>query len=480
MSSEGVSELEKNFGHKMENLAEFDRETIYFEGIKLVEQKMGAILKKYPHSRVVVFIDDLDRCSDSTALEVFESIKVFLDIDGFVFIIGLSRTVMDKLINNKFKDLNINPEDYFRKIVQVEVRIPKWQPFGIKNVIAGLLEQLDENSRSKIIGEDEKRNIKLIEMAANAGTGVYLNPRVTKQLINRLILLLSSNPTLKSQRILVNEVIYARWKEIHEYLSDLQFRDRFKEFLELDDLAKQKAISEARTSAEKPDYKPDTFTLFLSQTGSDKVLYDFLNDYSTTILEIDKAGKGEGWEKLRHLTDTSTIPIGASFNEDRINFYKRLLRYLTRTSEVLKEHLSKRRHLIEMLSSNGKTILVNEGFEKGLERLHEHMDKEELDAFSKLKDTTKDMFTYNSLIFQLLKDNPTFSQELDIMKKLYEHYEVWFRKYKEKINKDNVALVYVGVSEKKPFPANINHIIQERIRELELQTSYRDSSVLTH
>jgi len=66
------------------------------------------------------------------------------------------------------------------------------------------------------------------------------------------------------------------------------------------------------------------------------------------------------------------------------------------------------------------------------------------------------------------------------MKKLYEHYEVWFRKYKEKINKDNVALVYVGVSEKKPFPPNINHIIQERIRELELQTSYRDSSVLTH
>jgi len=84
----------------------------------------------------------------------------------------------------------------------------------------------------------------------------------------------------------------------------------------------------------------------------------------------------------------------------------------------LKEHLSKRRHLIEMLSSNGKTIMVNEGFEKGLERLHEHMDKEELDAFSELKDTTKDMFTYNSLIFQLLKDNPTFFARIGYHEKI--------------------------------------------------------------
>ena len=32
------------------------------------------------NKRILVFIDDLDRCSPKTTLEVFESIKAFLDI----------------------------------------------------------------------------------------------------------------------------------------------------------------------------------------------------------------------------------------------------------------------------------------------------------------------------------------------------------------------------------------------------------------
>ena len=476
MTPEGVAELEKNFTQKMENLAAFDKETIYFEGIKSIELKMSEILKKYPHSRVVVFIDDLDRCSDETALEVFESVKVFLDIQGFVFIIGLSRTVMDKLIKYKFKDLNINPEDYFRKIVQVEVRIPKWQSSGIKNVLNELILRLDENSRHKITGEDENQNLELIEMAANAETAMNLNPRSAKNLISRLLLLLSSNPGLKSQRILVNEVIYTRWKEIHEYLSDTEFKDRFKEFLKMDDLSKRHEIDEARKRAEAQDYKPDIFTLFLNQAGSDRTLYKFLNDFSTTILDIEnETGEGKGWERLQYLTDTSTIPISPSFNEDRINFYRKLLRYLSRSEEIVREHLEKRNRLDNLLKKNGRKFQKSETYSEGIERLHTEMNTDEIYAFNELKNTTKDMFTYNSLIFELLKDNPSFLKELNVLQTLYDHYEVWFKKYKEKMNRNNVAVIYVGTTERKPFPRNAFTIIQDRIRELELQTSYQDA-----
>ena len=37
---------------------------------------------------IVVFIDDLDRCSSATILEVFEAIKLYLDAPGFVFVLG--------------------------------------------------------------------------------------------------------------------------------------------------------------------------------------------------------------------------------------------------------------------------------------------------------------------------------------------------------------------------------------------------------
>src|SRR5206468_10942273 len=39
--------------------------------------------------RIVVFVDDLDRCLPESALQVLESMKLFFDLDGFVFVVGL-------------------------------------------------------------------------------------------------------------------------------------------------------------------------------------------------------------------------------------------------------------------------------------------------------------------------------------------------------------------------------------------------------
>jgi len=79
----GVEEFKETLLPQMDLLAEVDRDTIYFDGIYKIEREMRKIIDKYPSSRVVVFIDDLDRCSPKKALEVLESVKVFLGIDGF-------------------------------------------------------------------------------------------------------------------------------------------------------------------------------------------------------------------------------------------------------------------------------------------------------------------------------------------------------------------------------------------------------------
>lgn len=60
---------------QMRALAETEKDTIYFQGIKQIEDTMQEILKS-PKSRVVVFIDDVDRRFPKKALEVLESVKV--------------------------------------------------------------------------------------------------------------------------------------------------------------------------------------------------------------------------------------------------------------------------------------------------------------------------------------------------------------------------------------------------------------------
>jgi KAP family P-loop domain len=53
--------------------------------------------------RIVVFVDDLDRCLPVNALQVLESMKLFFDFEGFVFVVGLDRGVIERSIEAKYE-----------------------------------------------------------------------------------------------------------------------------------------------------------------------------------------------------------------------------------------------------------------------------------------------------------------------------------------------------------------------------------------
>jgi hypothetical protein len=52
--------------------------------------------------RIVVFIDDLDRCLPMSALGVLESMKLFFDFEGFIFVVGLDQDVVQRAIEAKY------------------------------------------------------------------------------------------------------------------------------------------------------------------------------------------------------------------------------------------------------------------------------------------------------------------------------------------------------------------------------------------
>lgn len=60
--------------------------------------------------RVVVFIDDLDRCLPTSALQVLESMKLFFDLQGFVFVVGLDQNVIERAIEAKYEPANSSHE----------------------------------------------------------------------------------------------------------------------------------------------------------------------------------------------------------------------------------------------------------------------------------------------------------------------------------------------------------------------------------
>jgi|GEM_PF-1117581 len=103
--------------------------------------------------KIVVFIDDLDRCLPEQAVKLLEGIKVLLDLSGFVFVIAVAREVIERGIRVRYKELYANDNDaggslileqnYLDKIIQFSLTLPPPDVDRLKKMVEGYLEDLE-------------------------------------------------------------------------------------------------------------------------------------------------------------------------------------------------------------------------------------------------------------------------------------------------------------------------------------------------
>jgi formylglycine-generating enzyme required for sulfatase activity len=89
--------------------------------------------------KLLVFVDDLDRCLPEEAIQVLEGIKLFLDVEGCIFVLGASQEVVELAIRQRYKELyggqessGPPPDDsgfltgsrYLDKIIQLPFHLP--------------------------------------------------------------------------------------------------------------------------------------------------------------------------------------------------------------------------------------------------------------------------------------------------------------------------------------------------------------------
>ncbi|MGW6933521.1 P-loop NTPase fold protein [Lentzea sp. NPDC054927] len=87
----------------------------------------GVLEVVYRDKPLVVIIDDLDRCLPEQTLQIIETVKLFLDEPGCVFLLAVDREVIEHAIRVKYKDLpSVGElgETFFEKIVQLPYSLP--------------------------------------------------------------------------------------------------------------------------------------------------------------------------------------------------------------------------------------------------------------------------------------------------------------------------------------------------------------------
>ncbi|MFD7666987.1 P-loop NTPase fold protein [Streptomyces sp. NPDC059788] len=133
-----------------------------------------------PRRLLVVFIDDLDRCSEETVLAVCEAVKVYLDVPGLAFVIGCDRSAMGP--SGLLRDLSPAGSVFMEKIFQTSYRIPVADGQGVREYIEWC---------ARTAGIERLLDAPLVELLAERSAR---NPRRIKRLVNGFVLEATLNP----------------------------------------------------------------------------------------------------------------------------------------------------------------------------------------------------------------------------------------------------------------------------------------------
>ncbi|OWY71559.1 hypothetical protein B7486_07680 [cyanobacterium TDX16] len=123
--------LKKGAELKEEDLTHYFRESTDHEERKSIREfrdDFSRLLSHTKRRRLVVIIDDLDRCLPETIIETLEAIKLFLFVPHTAFIIGADERLVQYAVRRRFPELpgeraNVG-RDYLEKLIQFPIRVP--------------------------------------------------------------------------------------------------------------------------------------------------------------------------------------------------------------------------------------------------------------------------------------------------------------------------------------------------------------------
>lgn len=135
------------------------------------ESAIKKLLSSSDTKKLIIFIDDLDRCTDAKIIKLLEGIKLYLSTSNCIFIFGMDKNnVINALKNNQIN------EEYLDKLFQSVVRIPistKYTDFITSTIIENYFNEYLRNddkkkSFAKLITDIEEKNPRKIKNFANS------------------------------------------------------------------------------------------------------------------------------------------------------------------------------------------------------------------------------------------------------------------------------------------------------------------------
>ncbi len=121
--------------------------------------------------RLVVFVDDLDRCLPDKAMSVLEALKLFLDVEGCIFVLALDPEAIEHAARLRYKG-EVKAHEYLEKIIQLPFHLPPIEDEAMHAYVEALAPALPDPRCAQVFA-----------------VGLPSNPRQVKRTLNMFLLL---------------------------------------------------------------------------------------------------------------------------------------------------------------------------------------------------------------------------------------------------------------------------------------------------
>ena len=153
--------------NKSENGIQISKESIFTKENSLRENFWELISKK-SRKKLIIFIDDLDRCESENIINLLSSIKLFFTyMPNTVFVVWIDKDAVVKWLQAKYNNDSEKAEEYLEKLFTNSFNV---------NKNPAILELVESFGREKEISKEVADMFEVIE---------FTNPRHVKRLINK-------------------------------------------------------------------------------------------------------------------------------------------------------------------------------------------------------------------------------------------------------------------------------------------------------
>ncbi|XMB72425.1 P-loop NTPase fold protein [Mycoplasmatota bacterium WC30] len=200
LSKQGIpTESIKTFAKSIketENMSELDlglKVSDDFKNYLEAKAKLKEYLRNIDSKKIVFFVDELDRCKPTFAIETLEIIKHLFDLDNFIFILSLDLSQLIKSIETCYGK-GIDSTKYLAKFIDFRIDIPNINSSAMTDFVKGNTANINIDSANKQILNDaissfytknnfELRDVILSVKMVESFIGVYYPKNFDNKLI---------------------------------------------------------------------------------------------------------------------------------------------------------------------------------------------------------------------------------------------------------------------------------------------------------